>query len=133
MEPGASFTIPSISSTLYRNLYFYRGKDIQIDAVTIKSNSSLKLVGDQEIKVTNGSEYSYLLLLEGEPINEPVVNYGPFVMNTMEEIEQAYKDYKATQFGGWPWSRRDPVNPKNQGRFAKYDESNIDIRAESIK
>ena len=133
MEPGASFTLPSISTTLNRNLYFYKGKDIQIDAVTIKSNSSLKLVGDQEIKVTNGSEYSYLLLLEGEPINEAVVNYGPFVMNSMKEIEQAYKDYQATQFGGWPWSRKDPVNPKNLGRFAKYDENNIDIREANIK
>ena len=132
LEPGASFDLPSISPSLNRNLYYYKGGNITIDDTTIKSNSSIKLAGDKEIKVINGDEDSYLLLLEGEPINEPVINHGPFVMNTMEEIEQAYRDYRATEFGGWPWERRDAVNPKNKGRFAKYDDANLDIREEFI-
>jgi len=132
LEPGASFTLPSISSTLNRNLYYYKGASISIDNTDIKSNSSIKLAGDEEIEVINGCKDSYLLLLEGEPINEPVVNYGPFVMNTMEEITKAYADYNDTQFGGWPWDRKDPVNPKNMGRFAKYDNDSIDIQEEFI-
>ncbi|ABR47649.1 Pirin domain protein [Alkaliphilus metalliredigens QYMF] len=127
MEPGSSFTLPNISSTLNRNLYFYQGDSITLDDVPIKEHSIIKLVGDEEIKVTNGNHKSYLLLLEGEPINEPVVNYGPFVMNTKEEIDQAYKDYHATGFGGWPWDQRDPVSPKDVGRFARYDEHRIEI------
>ncbi|SES99670.1 hypothetical protein SAMN05660297_01139 [Natronincola peptidivorans] len=132
LEPGASFTLPSVSPTLNRNLYFYKGSSISIDSTSIKSNSSLKLAGNEEIKVLNGNEDSFLLLLEGEPINEPVVNYGPFVMNTMEEIQQAYKDYKATSFGGWPWDRKDPVNSKALGRFAKYSGEDIDTPGKSI-
>ena len=128
LEPGASFTLPSISPTLNRNLYYYKGHTIMIDNTTINSNSSIKLTGDTEIKIKNGSEESHFLLLEGEPINEPVVNYGPFVMTTMDEIDQAYKDYKATGFGGWPWGRKDPVNPKDIGRFAKYSEKDIEIK-----
>ena len=121
LEPHASFTLPSISSTLNRHLYLYHGGSITIDNTIIESPRSILLVGDQNIKVRANDEECYLLLLEGEPINAPVVNMGPFVMNTKEEIQEAYRDYRETQFGGWPYDRRDPVNPKDSGRFARED------------
>ncbi|QNO13286.1 pirin family protein [Alkalicella caledoniensis] len=128
LQPAARFTIPSISSTLNRNLYFYRGGSIKIEGTKVDAPSSIKLVGDEDIIVINGNEESYLVLLEGEPIKEPVVAKGPFVMNTEEEITQAYEDYRKTGFGGWPYDRRDPVNHKDKGRFAKYNEDYIEIR-----
>lgn len=126
LEPGARITLPQISNTLNRTLHYYRGENISIDSFNIKGKSSIKLSGNQEIEIFNGEIESHLLLLEGEPINEPMVNYGPFVMNTMNEIKEAHIDFNATKFGGWPWDMEDPVNPKDIGRFVKYSNGQIE-------
>jgi hypothetical protein len=59
-----------------------------------------------------------ILVLQGRPIGEPVAKRGPFVMNTHDEIQQAYRDYQQTQFGGWPWQGNGPVHQRTEGRFA---------------
>ena len=70
--------------------------------------------------IENGKDEARILLLQGRPIGEPVVQYGPFVMNSQTEIHQAFDDYKKTKFGGWPWDRKDPVHSTTKNRFAKY-------------
>jgi redox-sensitive bicupin YhaK (pirin superfamily) len=47
----------------------------------------------------NALEDSIALLLSGEPIEEPIVGHGPFVMNTREEIAQAIQDFNSGSFG----------------------------------
>ncbi|MFZ9877749.1 MAG: pirin-like C-terminal cupin domain-containing protein [Chitinophagaceae bacterium] len=47
----------------------------------------------------SASEESTILILAGEPIQEPLVAYGPFLMNTWEEIEQAISDFNLGKFG----------------------------------
>ncbi len=129
MEPEAEFKLPAISDTLIRNLYFYQGEGhILIEEQKIENSQRVKLSGADEIIVYNGDKTSYLLLLEGEPINEPVAQYGPFVMNTAEEIQAAYRDYQNTEFGGWPWNRYDPVNDREVGRYAQYADGRVENR-----
>lgn len=54
---------------------------------------------DGELISIEASEDAILLVLSGEPINEPIAQYGPFLMNTWEELEQAISDVSAGKFG----------------------------------
>ena len=53
-------------------------------------------------------------------------SYGPFVMNTRDELEQAFADYRATGFGGWPWPDRRPGAAAAQGRFARHADGRVE-------
>jgi len=50
------------------------------------------------VRITAGAEGARVLLLAGKPIGEPVVQYGPFVMNSRAEIERAIEDYQSGAF-----------------------------------
>ncbi|MBW6534678.1 MAG: pirin family protein [Mariniphaga sp.] len=120
MEARAKWTVPTASPEVNRTLYFYKGPELKIAGMDIQPYQSLELLADQQVIIENGNEDAFLLLLQGMPIDEPVVQHGPFVMNTAAEIHQAFADYRKTQFGGWPWERHDNVHPREKGRFAKY-------------
>lgn len=55
--------------------------------------------GDEVVLRNDGAEVSEHLVLTGAPLGEPIARYGPFVMNTRAEIEQAISDYRSGQFG----------------------------------
>jgi hypothetical protein len=48
------------------------------------------------------------------------------VMNTRAELEQAFNDYRRTQFGGWPFRANDPVHPRERGRFARHADGRVE-------
>ncbi|NLN46963.1 MAG: pirin family protein [Clostridiaceae bacterium] len=120
MEAGSTVSIPATSPTSNRNLYFFKGDAIRMDGQKVGGSNRIKLASDQDITIDNGDSASELLLLQAEPIDEPVVKYGPFVMNTMQEIQDAFSDYRRTHFGGWPFEQEIPVNARNAKRFAHY-------------
>ena len=128
MEPSTQMKIPATSKQVNRTLFFYRGSSIMIDDNEIKSEQAIEVKTNQEMIVENSATDGYFVLLQGKPINEPVVQYGPFVMNTNAEIQQAMVDYQRTEFGGWPWSRRDQVHPREKGRFARHQDGTEEIR-----
>ena len=128
MEAGAKWTIPADIPEVNRSLYFFKGGVLSVAGVEIPEYHSLNLLPEEPVVVQNGQEESLLLLLQGRPIGEPVVQHGPFVMNSNEEIFKAFEDYRNTRFGGWPWPRHDMVHPKDAGRFAKYSDGKIETR-----
>jgi redox-sensitive bicupin YhaK (pirin superfamily) len=128
MEAGGKWTIPVASPEINRSLYFYEGSGIKLCGMDIKPYHSVDLLTDQPVTIENENTNASLLLLQGSPINEPVVQHGPFVMNTALEIQQAFQDYRKTQFGGWPWQRYDNVFDRSKGRFAKYDDGREEER-----
>ena len=120
MEAGAELQLPKASKSVNRTLYFFRGSSLKIAGQEVSPYHSIELQADQEVILDSGNEESQLLLLQGKSINEPVANYGPFVMNTQDEIRQTISEYRETQFGGWPWSRPDQVHGRDKGKFAKH-------------
>lgn len=128
LQPGATWNLPAASSKANRSLYFYDGENLRLDDTEIKEHCAIELNADTPVSLANGSKLTHLLLLQGKPIGEPVVQYGPFVGNTREDIQQAYSDYQQTQFGGWPWPSYEHVHPRDKGRFAKYPDGKVETK-----
>lgn len=120
MEAEARWTIPPASGGLNRTLYFFEGRQVLINGISVLSDHAIELESQLPAELKNGSREGRFLLLQGKAIAEPVANYGPFVMNTMEEIQETFQDYRESQFGGWPWPRPDMVHPLERGRFALH-------------
>jgi len=120
MEEDASWVLPTARKDVNRMFYFFEGETLEMDGQEIFPGKAIELDASQSIEIKNGAKASRCLLLQGKPINERVVQYGPFVMNSEAEIEQAFSDYRRTQFGVWPWSRPDQVFEKTKGRFARF-------------
>jgi len=129
MEKNANWTLPATAVEVNRSAYFYSGDFITVDQFRVEKEHHLHLKSDLAIDFENtGSEDAYLLILEGKPIGEPVAQYGPFVMNTQQEIQEALRDYQTTQFGGWPWKEREKVHAANKGRFALHANGNEEVK-----
>jgi redox-sensitive bicupin YhaK (pirin superfamily) len=119
MEPGARFELPSTAVGTLRSLYLHRGSGARVLGREIPADHRVEIEGHAPVDIVAGAEPTEFLLLQGKPIGEPVAKRGPFVMNTQQEIRQAYADFQRTQFGGWPWNANDPVHVRTKGRFAK--------------
>ena len=126
MAPGAQWTLPPAGTGANRTLYLFQGKTVNVEGKVMPLNSMARLRSDSTISLQNGPDGAELLLLQGKPIGEPVVQYGPFVMNSRAEIQQAFDDYRRTGFGGWPWPADDPVFPRTKGRYAHHADGRVE-------
>jgi redox-sensitive bicupin YhaK (pirin superfamily) len=128
MEANASLNLPGSMHDVSRTLYFYKGNTLTIEGEIVNAYHSVEVKSTDSLSLTAGNEDCYLLLLQGRPINEPVVQYGPFVMNTEEEIRQTFQEYQRTEFGGWPWPNKDQHHGPTKGRFALHADGREEIK-----
>ena len=126
MEAGSKIILPEISAAVNRSIYYYQGDGIMIGDSAVAVDHGVNIRENGALEINNGSAESRILLLQGRPINEPVAKYGPFVMNTQAEIQQALEDYRLTRFGGWPWPHPDHVHGRDKGRFALYPDGQLE-------
>jgi quercetin 2,3-dioxygenase len=120
MAPHAVWSLPSCRPGTKRTIYTVTGRGITVE--TQKMNNRHQAVFKNEVatQIRNGDAETELLLLQAKPIGEPIAQYGPFVMNTQEEIQEAFRDYRRTEFGGWPWKSNDPIHGEKNERFARH-------------
>ena len=128
MEPGAQWVLPPARSGTNRVLYFFAGQGLTVAGHKVDSHRGLLLTPDVPVDLQAGDTRTEVLLLQGQPLGEPVVQHGPFVMNSPAEIRQAFADYQRTQFGGWPWPSPEPVHPRGKGRFARHADGKVEVR-----
>ncbi|UAW97421.1 pirin family protein [Halopseudomonas nanhaiensis] len=91
-----------VAAELNALLYLYEGSariEGEHAAVDIHKGQLARLGEGDRVEMLSGRDGAKLLLIAGKPLREPIVQYGPFVMNRREEIEQALKDYRDGNFG----------------------------------
>ena len=95
LPPGATFAT-GLTQGHSAFLYAYEGS-ATIGGKTVPHRAAGLLSDGDSVSLTAGKDGARFLLLAAKPLREPVVQYGPFVMNTRDEIEQALHDYQAGQ------------------------------------
>ena len=95
-SPGASVDVP-VPPDHAAYVYVFEGA-VRVAGREVK-DGQLAILGDGNRVRLEASERAQTLLLTGVPLREPVVQYGPFVMNTEKEIVQAIEDYQAGRLG----------------------------------
>ena len=129
LDAHVEVTLPAAQAGSRRLLYFFAGESLALDGETFQPPTAIEVQADRMTTFKNGPAEGQILMLQGRPIDEPVAQHGPFVMNTRQELQQAFFDYHRTQFGGWPWQGPDPVHPRDAGRFAKHADGRVERMA----
>lgn len=127
LEPGATWTVPPAAGEgTRRSLNLFSGRAFRVAGRVVPGPVAVHVAADQAVEIEAVDGPAEVLLLQGRPIGEPVAQYGPFVMNTRAELEQAFRDYQRTQFGGWPFADPAPVHPRHRGRFARHADGRVE-------
>jgi len=126
LQSQAKFQFPPAKSKTHRSIYLFLGRGLLVNQEMIEGKKAIFINSNLTLDLEALGDGVEFLLLEGLPIGEPVVQHGPFVMNSKQEIMQTIHDYQQTQFGGWKWQREDMVHGPKIEKFAKYPDGRLE-------
>ena len=100
LNPGTTFST-SVPAERGVMLYVVRG-EVEVNGVPAQSRTMVELTNGSgtDLDITSWDDGALVLLCHGDVIDEPVVAYGPFVMNTEAEIQEAYEEYRSRNLAG---------------------------------
>ena len=98
LEAGGHFELP-LPSTHNALLYVYRG-DVEVGGQRVAPRTMAVFDNDGDALRVDAPQAARALLVAGQPLHEPIAQYGPFVMNTEQQIYQAISDFRAGRLGG---------------------------------
>jgi len=129
LDAGAAFALPAAAGGQTRRVvYFFAGERLRVAGEEVAGHAALEVDAARALAIENtGRTRAELLVLQGRPLGEPVAQYGPFVMNTEQEIRAAFEDYQRTRFGGWPWPSEAPVHGADPARFARSPGGAVEV------
>ena len=127
-KAGGTFTLPKAGAGVNRSVYFFAGSDVTVNGEATAVRRGFVVDAGVDLNISAGADDAEVLVLQAKPIGEPIVQRGPFVMNTPAEITETITTYQRTQFGGWPWPREDMVHGAKLERFAKYPDGRVEKR-----
>jgi redox-sensitive bicupin YhaK (pirin superfamily) len=100
LDAGVDFALP-VPDGHSAFVYVYEGAlsiGVSREAATINAQELAVLGDGTEVRLSGRAPRTRAILVAGRPLKEPVARYGPFVMNTREELHQAFADYQAGKF-----------------------------------
>jgi len=97
LQPGAQLNV-ELPAGHHAFAYVFDGESALVGGDTLRRSDLAVLSDGDRLQLAGGEQPSRLLLVAGQPLNESVARYGPFVMNTPEQIQEAIADFRAGKF-----------------------------------
>lgn len=82
MQSNAQLNLPKASAGINRTLYFYMGESITVCRQKVPRYDAVEVTPEFDINIQNANHKLRILVLQGKPINENIIQYGPFIMNS---------------------------------------------------
>lgn len=122
---GGTFTLPKTQKETNRSLYFYDGDTLIIEDYEVPPIHRIQLHPETDAIIKAGEKPAKLVLLQGKPIGENVIQHGPFVANSREGINDIMMRFRENEFGGWPWNPEQTHGPDKK-RFATFPDGHTE-------